>query len=44
MKPYSSFSYNDVHTGTVVSSTNKSFELNDQGSGVNYKIMVLGLD
>ena len=44
VKPYSSFSYNDVHTGTVVSSTNKSFELNDQGSGVNYKIMVLGLD
>ena len=44
VKPYSSFSYNDVYTGTVVSSTNKSFELNDQGSGVNYKIMVLGLD
>jgi hypothetical protein len=44
VKPYSSFSYNDVYTGTVVTASNKAFELNDQGSGVNYKILVLGLD
>ena len=44
VKPYSSFSYNDVYTGTVVTGSNKAFELNDQGSGVNYKILVLGLD
>lgn len=44
VKPYSGFSYNDPHTGFIVSSSQRYVYLNDAGSGVNYKLFVLGLD
>lgn len=44
VKPYSNFSYNDPYTGFVSSSSNRYVYLDDLGSGVLYKVMVLGLD
>lgn len=44
VKPRSSFSYNDPFTGFIVSSTNRNIALDDGGSGVNYKIVIFGLD
>ena len=44
IKPYSSFSYNDPFTGVTVGASQRYLYLNDQGSGVNYKIMVLGIE
>lgn len=44
VKPYSSFSYNDPYSGFVSSSSQRYIYLNDLGSGVSYKVIVLGLD
>jgi len=44
VKPYSGFSYNDPHTGITVSASKRYLYLNDAGSGVNYKLFILGLD
>ncbi len=44
VKPYSSFSYNDPYDGFVVSTGQRYVYLADQGSGVSYKLFVLGLD
>lgn len=44
IKPYGYFSYDDPNTGTTVASNNKTLHLDDGGSGVSYKIFVLGLD
>lgn len=44
IKPLSDFSYNDPFTGVEVSASQRYLYLNDQGSGVTYKVMILGLD
>ena len=44
VKPYSSFCYNDPYSGFVVSTGQRYIHLNDGGSGVAYKLIVLGLD
>lgn len=45
VKPQSSFSYNDQFSGFTVSTSQRYVYLNDSnGSGVSYKIFVLGLD
>tara|TARA_R100000152_G_C6619377_1_gene70612 strand:- start:30 stop:536 length:507 start_codon:yes stop_codon:yes gene_type:complete len=44
IKPYGYFSYDDPNIGTVVSTGNKILQIGDGGSGVSYKIYVLGLD
>lgn len=44
IKPYSSFSYNDPFTGVAVGASQRYLHLIDQGSGVNYKILVLGIE
>jgi hypothetical protein len=44
VKPDSSFSYNDKYDGFAVSSNQRYVYLNDAGSGVHYKLFVLGLD
>jgi hypothetical protein len=44
VKPYSGFTYNDPYDGFVVSSGQRYVYLDDLGSGVTYKIFVLGLD
>ena len=44
VKPYSSFSYSDPYKGFTVSSSHRNVYLNDLGSGVSYKLIVLGLD
>jgi hypothetical protein len=44
VKPFSSFSYNDPYTGFTVNSSNRYVYLNDLGSGVFYKLIILGLD
>lgn len=44
VKPYSSFTYSDPYTGFVVSTGQRYIYLADQGSGVSYKLFVLGLD
>lgn len=44
VKPYSDFSYNDPFDGFVVNSSQRYVYLNDAGSGVSYKLFVLGLD
>ena len=44
VKPYSGFTYNDPYDGFVVSTSQRYVYLDDLGSGVTYKIFVLGLD
>lgn len=44
VKPYSAFTYNDPFTGVSVGSSQRYVQLADQGSGVTYKLIVLGLD
>lgn len=44
IKPDSTFSYNDRHDGFEVSSSQRYVYLDDAGSGVSYKLFVLGLD
>jgi hypothetical protein len=44
VKPYSGFTYNDPYDGFVVSASQRYVYLDDLGSGVTYKIFVLGLD
>lgn len=44
VKPGSNFHYNDPFTGVIVSASNRYLALDDSGSGVNYKILILGLD
>ena len=43
VKPYSTFSYNDPFSGFVVSTSQRYVYLQDAGSGVNYKLLVLGM-
>lgn len=44
IKPNGSFVYNDPYSGFAVSSSQRYVYLNDSGSGVSYKLFVLGLD
>lgn len=44
VKPYSSFAYNDPYSGFVISTSQRYVYLDDLGSGVSYKLIVLGLD
>lgn len=44
VKPYGCFSYSDPFTGFTVSSGHRYLYLRDLGSGVSYKMFVLGLD
>ena len=44
VKPYSAFTYNDPFGGANVSSSQRYVYLADQGSGVNYRLIVLGVD
>lgn len=44
VKPYSIFTQNDPYDGFVVSASQRYIYLNDRGSGVSYKLFVLGLD
>jgi len=44
VKPYSAFTYNDPFTGASVGSSQRYVQLADQGSGVTYRLIVLGLD
>jgi hypothetical protein len=44
VKPYSIFTYNDPFDGCTVSSGQRYLYLKDLGSGVSYKLFVLGLD
>ena len=44
VKPYSAFTYNDPFTGVSVGSSQRYVQLADQGSGVTYRLIVLGLD
>lgn len=44
VKPQSMFAYNDPYDGFEVNSSQRYIYLDDAGSGVNYKIFVLGLD
>lgn len=44
VKPYSAFTYNDPYTGCIVNSSQRYIQLADKGSGVNYKLVILGLD
>jgi hypothetical protein len=43
VKPYSAFTYNDPFSGFVVSTGQRFVYLQDAGSGVNYKLLVLGM-
>jgi len=44
LKPYSVFNYTDVHYGFEISASQRYLQLNDQGSGVTYKIIVMGVE
>ena len=44
VKPNSGFTYNDPYSGFTVSTGQRYVYLNDLGSGVTYKVFVLGLD
>lgn len=43
VKPNSAFTYNDPFSGFVVSTGQRFVYLQDAGSGVNYKLLVLGM-
>ena len=44
VKPSSGFTYNDPYSGFTVSTSQRYVYLDDLGSGVTYKVFVLGLD
>lgn len=44
VKPYSNFSYNDPYSGFSVDTTQRYVTLSDLGSGVAYKVMILGVE